>query len=478
MTELVIDARKGLFLYVPLLYVFYGKKVGQDKAWQSQVGVYRAMFHSITKKIVEEIDPDGFTLFPVKSPYHSQNCKPLHLAIKKKKKLFSKRENYVPTSVTLTDILIDGQDLDFALHSSIIGSYSFSNSVGAQAGADVGLVKAGASVSGSSSDAMSSVEMRKQTISVVTLLDVAKGRKVNREHLFARNPKNDFHVILDVIETEQECTVNSSLKAGTGIKFLFIADFFVSREKKLTFPAGTSVAYKVAELMITPKDTLGFNRKAPLVDLLSELAKLGADKKPLFINVILEILVRSDSLLVLDEMLDQMCDDLQPDFKVLDQTEEDNRPCVEKILDLLGIKKEVPPGELLDLTPESNGIIQAINILIQSFSEMDPETLILLASSVKAEITTKHLNLVTIIDDKYFDRLRYLRDPLKVEEDPEKVLITELTDEEFEITQLLLDDFGFQLDRESASFLRIKNRKERDVLCLFAALYGLNALRN
>ncbi|XP_032890745.1 pejvakin-like isoform X2 [Amblyraja radiata] len=456
------------------------------------------MFYSTTKKIVSEIDPGSLTLFPVKSPLDSPKCKPLHLVIKKKKKIFSKRENYAPTPFRLTDILIDGQDLDFGLSSSIIACFSESSSasLSAQVCVDSGHVDVGAHISGSSSDAMSSVEMRKHTISERTLLDVTKDRKVNREHRFVKQMKNNtVYVILEVIETEHACSVNNSSKAETGMKVLMKllkmeADLSVRRERKLTFPARTSIAYKVSELMISPNDNLElnwdlcfqgpdmsrFDQKPRLAASLAELTKMCADKKILFLNAILEILEHSDSFAVLDEMLDPIMEDLQPDFQVLDQTEEDNRACVEKMLDLLGIKKEGPPGEPLALTPESEGIIRAINILIQSLSEMDPETLILLASCVKAEIISKQLKLVTIIDDKWSGAPQYQRDLLEDEEDPEKVLINQLTDEEFEITQQVLEEFGFQLDRESASVLRIKNRKQGDVLSLFAALYALNAL--
>lgn len=458
------------------------------------------MFYSTTKKIVSEIAPGNLTLFPVKSPLDSSKCKPLHLVIKKKKKFFSKRENYVPTPFRLTDILIDGQDLDFGLSSSIIACFSESSSasLSAQVGVDSGHVDVGAHISGSSSDAMSSVEMRKHTISERTLLDVTKDRKVNREHGFVKQMKNNtVYVILEVIETEHACSVNNSAKAETGMKLLMKllgteADLSVSRERKLTFPARTSIAYKVSELMISPSDILEldwesylqntemsrFDRKPRLAALLAELTKMCADKKILFLNAILEILEHSDSFAVLDEMLDPITEDLQPDFQVLDQTEEDNRACVEKVLDLLGIKKEDPPGEPLALTPESEGIIRAVIILIQSLSEMDPETLILLANCVKAEIISKQLKLVTIIDDKWSGAPRYQRNFLEDEEDPEKVLITQLTDEEFQITQQVLEDFGFQLDRESASVLRIKNCKQGDVLSLYAALYALNGLCN
>ncbi|XP_055512911.1 uncharacterized protein LOC129710161 [Leucoraja erinacea] len=503
------------------------------------------MFYSATKKIVSEIDPDGFTLFPVKSPYDSPKCKPLHLVIKKKRNMFSRRENYVPTSFRLTDILIDGKDLNFGLSSSIIACYSeaSSTSLSAQVCVDAGKVNVGAHVSTSSSDAMSNVEMRKHTISECTLLDVVLDRKVDREHPFVKRMKSNMvYVILEVIETEHACSVNDSAKAATGIKWLLSkllkteAELRMSRERKLTFPAGTSLAYMFFDLRISPNGTLELNwamnaqnsptsiigicisekpklragqqnteniggendfrpvcyenerhgnrrliqlkydQKPSTVVFFAELTKMSADKKPLFLNVILEILGHSDSFLVLDEMLDQILDGVQPDLQVLDQTEEDNRACVEKMLDLLGIKKENPPGETLALTAESEGIIRAINTLIQSLSEMDPETLILLEISVEAEIISKQLKLVTIIDDKWSGAPQYQCDLLEVKEDPEKVLITQFTDEEFEITQHLLEEFGFQLDRESASALCIMNRKQGDVLALFAALYALNAL--
>ncbi|XP_055512686.1 pejvakin-like [Leucoraja erinacea] len=419
----VLHILKGKLIFLPA-----GVK-GPGRSQTAANSNSRAMFYSTTKKIVSEMDSEDSALFPVKSPLDSPKCKPLHLVIKKTQNFFFSRENYVPTSFTLTDILIDGQDLDFGLSSSIIACFSESSStsVGAQAGVDVDCVDVGAHVSGNSSDAMSSVEMRKHTISDRTLLDVVKDRKVNREHPFVKHMKNNtVYVILEVIETEHACSVNSSAKAETGMKVLMKllkteADLSVSKERKLTFPAGTSIAYKVSELMISPTDTLelnwdvhfqgpdvstspsssGCDQKPPPAASLAVLTNMCADKKTLFLNVILEILRHSDSLAVLDEMLDQILDGVQPDLQVLDQMEEDNRVCVEKMLDLLGIKKENAPGETLALTAESEGIIRAINTLIQSFSEMDPETLILLASSVKAEIISKQLKLVTIIDDKW-----------------------------------------------------------------------------
>ncbi|XP_051894505.1 uncharacterized protein LOC127582903 [Pristis pectinata] len=457
------------------------------------------MFQSTTKKIVKEIDPYGSTLIPLASPYHSQHCKPLHLLIKKKKSLFSRQDRYVPTSFKLTDILMDGQDLDFGLSSSSFACYSeeFSSSASGEVNVDAGNIESGAHASGSASRSMSAVEMKKQIISENILLDVIGNRKVNREHNFMKQlMDNIVYIVSGVIETEKPCTVNRTSKAESGVKILtkllkVESGLSASREKKLTFPAGTTIAYKVSELMITLNDTLELNfgvmlrnalsglfhnQKETIAASIGELKKLSADKRLLLLNVILENLCNNENLPVLDEMLDQMCEGLQPDLQVLDLLEESSRVCVEKMLDLLGIKKADPPGQPLTLTQDQERIIEAVNILIQSLNEMEPENFVLLATSVKAKIIPKQLELAKIIDDKWSQGPRLQIQQTCDMEDPEKTLIAQLTDEEFEITQQMLEESGFQMNRENSSVSRVEGREHRDVLPLFTTLCALSAL--
>ncbi|XP_059812368.1 uncharacterized protein LOC132384826 [Hypanus sabinus] len=449
------------------------------------------MFRKTTKKIVEEMDPEG-TLIPIESAYNSDRYKPLRLLIKMKKSFFSSRNKYRATPFTLRDILKDGQDLKFGLTGSSLPSYSedFSGSVSGNADVNVSNIESGIQVSGSTSNSVSVVEMRKQIIDVNKLLGVIGSRKVNREHSFMKQLMADVvYVVSEVIETEKSCTVDwtSEAESKLGIRFNILSvksGFGINLEKKLTFSAGTTIAYNVSELRISSEDTMELNwcwlqkcltaetdKKGTIASSVDGLTKLSAEQRLLFLKVVLETLSSSENLPVLDAMLEQMHEGLQPDLQVLDQMEERSRASVEKMLDLLGIKKADPPGQPLTLTQDQNSIIQAVNFLIQSLSEMDPETLILLAHCVEAKIISKQRDLVTIIDEKWCLEQRCLL--AEGAEDPEKTLIAQLTDEEMEITQRILDGYGFQMDRKSSSVSRIDGRRQQSVLPLFAALSAL-----
>uniref|UniRef100_UPI00398E5A52 uncharacterized protein n=1 Tax=Pristiophorus japonicus TaxID=55135 RepID=UPI00398E5A52 len=274
--------------------------------------------------------------------------------------------------------------------------------------------------------------------------------------------------------------------------------FGINVEKELSIPAGTTIAYKVLELNITEDDTLDFGVKfilspahsslglrATIATSLVELTKLSKDVSLQFLNAILENLIRSDNLPVLETMLDQMCEGPQPDLQVLDLMEDENKACVEKMLGLLGIQKADLPGQALNLTPHQDGVIKATNILIESLSELNPDTLILLATSVEMKIISTQLKLVERIEERMFPSDRTQENQLTDEQETgekqetEETLVLQLTDEEFEITQHLFEEFGFHLQRENASNSHIVDkRKQKKLLHVFAALYVLSALNN
>ncbi|XP_072105057.1 gasdermin-E-like [Mobula birostris] len=453
------------------------------------------MFRDTTKKIVEEMDPGGKTLIPVESPFFSDHFKPLYFLSKPKKPFFPGRDKYKSKLITLTDILKDGQDLDFGLTSSSLASYlgKQSSSVSGEADVKVCNTEPGIGVSGNTSDSISVMEMRKRKIDISKLLDVIGSRKVNREHSFVKqNVSDDVYIVSEVIETEKTCTVNGTAHIASGLSAFFHilkvkTGFSKYSEQKITFPAGTTIAYRVSKLRITSDDTIEFgwhcelrscavsvtDEKFTIASSVDGLTKLSAEQRLSLLNMVLDILGSSENLPVLDAMLDQMREGLQPDLQMLDAMEGRSRASVEKVLNLLGIKKADPPGQPLTLTQDQNSIIQAVSFLIQSLSEIDPETLILLAYCVEAKIISKQRDLVRIIDDKRNLKPRFGCLPVEAVEDPEKTLIAQLTDEEFEITQQILDGYGFQMDRESSSVSAIDGRRQKSILPLFAALFAL-----
>uniref|UniRef100_UPI00398F2361 pejvakin-like n=1 Tax=Pristiophorus japonicus TaxID=55135 RepID=UPI00398F2361 len=337
------------------------------------------MFPEATRKIVKEIDHDGYTLIPLTSLYHSDSYKPLYL-VRKKKSIF-KKTRYLPTSITVPDILKEGPDLDFGLQSSGLSCYTerFIFSVSGSVGASACVAEAGLGASGSVSNTISALHMIKGTISEERLLQVANTRKVDRGHNFVKQLHNDtVYIISEVVETDKPCSLKRSSSAAGSLS--------LDMEEELSIPAGTTIAYKVLELGIMHDGTLGIHYKvmfggrpptssssspkAGIATSLVELTKLSKDVSLQFLNAILENLVQSDNLPVLETMLDQMCEGLQPDLQVLDLMEDQNRVCVEKMLGLLGIQKADPPGQALTLTPHQDGVMKALNILIESLSGM------------------------------------------------------------------------------------------------------------
>ncbi|XP_060704894.1 uncharacterized protein LOC132830948 [Hemiscyllium ocellatum] len=208
----------------------------------------------------------------------------------------------------------------------------------------------------------------------------------------------------------------------------------------------------------------------------TELTKLSKDMSQLFLNTFLQILGNNDNLPVLDTMLDQICEGFQPDLQVLGLMEDENRACVEKLLDLLGIRNVDPPGQPLTLTPHQNEVIKTVNIFIQSLNELNPDTLPLLATSVEMKIISRQLKLVEKIEERNF-KCSTPEMQIDPAEETLESLALQFTESEFEITQGILEEFGFHLKRENASIsCEMKDRNE-DMFCsIFAALSVLKAL--
>ncbi|XP_043530801.1 uncharacterized protein LOC122539802 isoform X2 [Chiloscyllium plagiosum] len=452
------------------------------------------MFHKVTQKIVKEIDPYGSTLIPAVSPYFSDDFKPLYIIKRKKRTLFFTKDKYIPTSITLADILKDGKDLDIGLQSSKFCNYGASMSISGGVDASVCTVDAGMHASGGVAEIISTVEMKKRVISEMMLLEATKDRKIDRGHHFVKQLRNNiFYIILEVVETDRPCDLNSLFKAHAGVevptkimKAKGNVDAFL--KQNLSFCAGTTIAFKVSKLRITEDDTVGLvPTYAPLRCLLAscyrkleipltELTKLSKDVSQLFLNTFLQLLGNNDNLPVLETMLDQICEGFQPDLQVLELMEDENRACVEKLLDLLGIRKVDPPGQPLTLTPHQNEVIKTVNIFIQSLNELNPDTLPLLATCVEMKITSRQLKLVEKIEERDF-KCSILEMQIEPAEETLETLALQFTESEFEITQRILEEFGFHLKRENASIsCEMKDRNEEMFCSIFAALSVLKAL--
>ncbi|XP_038635489.1 uncharacterized protein LOC119954370 isoform X1 [Scyliorhinus canicula] len=460
------------------------------------------MFHKATRKIVKEIDPYGFTLIPAASPYYSDCYKPLNIIKKKKRAFFFMKDRYIPTSITVADILEDGKDLDFGLGSSSFSGYSASSqiSVSGEVGVSICDVDAGLHASGGTTNSMSAFEMKKRGISDKMLLEVTRDRKIDRGHSFVKQLYGDIlHIISEVVETDRQCNLNSIFEAHSGAEVPINivkakAGVAANVQQELSFPGGTTIAFKVSKLRITRDNTLDVDwehvvmsrqqvssHERPKIPL-TEINTMSKETSLLFLNTFLEILGNCDYLPVLDTMLDQICGSLQPDLQVLDRMEDENRACVEKLLDLLGIRKADPPGQPLTLTPRQNGIIKTVNIFIESLNELNPDVLILLANSVEMKIISIQMKLFEKIEENFFlsteprMEMKAIGEVQETEETME-TLALQLSDKGFEITQRILEEFELHLMNKNGSISYEKDYGDRNVFfSIFAALSILSAL--
>ncbi|XP_059494785.1 uncharacterized protein LOC125466120 [Stegostoma tigrinum] len=452
------------------------------------------MFHKAAQKIVKELDPGGHALIPAKSTYFSNDLKPLYLIKIKKGFLFFSKDEYFTTSVTLADVLKDGEDLEIELQSYGFSRYGSSMSASGHVTASVCPVNAGVNASGGVSDIISTVEMKKRGISETKLLEATKDRKINRGHSFVKRMPTEFlYVISEVVETDRQCNLNSLFKANTGVAIPIhmveaSAGVAVLSKQNVSFPAGTTVAYKVLKLRITEDDTLdtlwfesrthcAYGYQRPEIPL-TELTQLSKDISQLFLNAFLQILGNSDNLPVLETMLDQINDGFQPNLQVLDLMDDENRTCVEKLLDLLGIQKADPPEQPLTLTRHQNEIIKIVNIFIQALNELNPDILTLLESSIEMKIISRQLKLLENIEERFFKNFTF-EQKINPPEETLETLALQFTESEFEITQKILKEFGLHLKRENTSISCEMNHGNEDIFSsIFVALSVLEALDN
>ncbi|XP_038635613.1 uncharacterized protein LOC119954462 isoform X2 [Scyliorhinus canicula] len=445
-----------------------------------------SMFRNAAQNIAKELDPYG-RLIPAAILCDAEKYKPLHLVKIEKGFFFFTKDKYFPTPVTLADILTDGKDLDLELQSFPLGRYGKDAEISSSAGVAVNVanVDARAELGGNVSDTMTTVGLKKQAINEFNLYRAAQNSKVDRTHSFLRTLSDDaIYVIFEVVETVGECYLKKNagarLKLKVPIKFIQAeGGFNASKKEESTFPAGTTVAFRVLKLQLVG-DSLESTSSPE--NQLTGLAKLSNGTRLIFLQTFLEILGSCDDLPDLELMLYQMHEGLQPDLQALNRMEDKNRASIERLLDLLGIRKADPSGQSLTLTPQQNGMIKTVAILFQSLNVLHPDTVTQLATSIEMKILPIQLKLMAKIEERCLTSRNFIKQldrAANVQETEESLetLVLQLTDKEFEVTHDILEDFGFLLKRETASISYDIDSDLQDLFYhIFVALYILSTI--
>ncbi|XP_065117425.1 gasdermin Eb isoform X2 [Paramisgurnus dabryanus] len=453
------------------------------------------MFAKATKSLVSEIDPDG-CLIPVSRLNESDNLVPLALVIKRNRYWFWQKPKYLPTDFKLSDVLV-GDPINPAVVETEFMSFDGKvvDSKGGSVGADIGAGSINVGGKGSSKLQSSFGNLKKQEVDVQKLLQESRSRVVDLQHSLVQQIRKTQKEILTVVKeriiTTQPCTVLEEQQTGgscTGM-FGFSQKIKVSVNDKgksvidydtnmsLNIPRNTIISYSVIELEISntghyelcllPSVQGGFEVDGPikvqkavqvcaspgkpssklqkdLEELQGQfkvLSKLPACTRSSLFQQISVLLQNKAAISVLENALEDICDETQPDPSQLDEVS-----AVRTTLEL--VKKAVAKDSTQTNTsgqPQKPNALTATHLLVSSLEEMNDSTLLVLKScctyatlqallrivqnmALNKKSSLKEDVLAVLADEKVFEKIKELFSSCKVTLRKEKdSLVTEIS---------------------------------------------------
>ncbi|KAL4629701.1 hypothetical protein GN956_G16608 [Arapaima gigas] len=226
------------------------------------------MFAKATKNFIREIDPDG-CLIPVCRPNNSVKLDMLSLIIKRKPLWFWQQPKYLPSGLTLNDVLV-GEPLcpDVAQSDFLKYEGTFRGTLSGKI--DAGLVQVNLTLEGKGISKLQSSfgHLMKEEVDIQKLLLASRHRFVNLDHCLVRQTRrkrNDvFGVLKERIFTTQPCSITEHVvgqgSCGAMLSFLEPKAVQVSVKKNGTMekdtnisveiPPHTVIAYSIIELDI------------------------------------------------------------------------------------------------------------------------------------------------------------------------------------------------------------------------------------
>ncbi|XP_016075669.1 PREDICTED: gasdermin-D [Miniopterus natalensis] len=219
-------------------------------------------FERVVKSVVRELDHSG-ELIPVDSLRSSTNFQPYCLLGRKPSSSWFWRPRYTCVNLSIRDIL-EPNDPEPAVE--CVGPFHFQDAVDGQlqgsmelVGPGQGKFSGGASVSGSSSASMNVCTLRVDPNTWVAMLQERRLRQPEHKILQQlRSRGDDVFVVTEVLQTQKEVEVTRTHRhEGSGqfvlpgaVSFQGKGQGHLSRKKTVTIPAGSILAFQVAQLVI------------------------------------------------------------------------------------------------------------------------------------------------------------------------------------------------------------------------------------
>uniref|UniRef100_A0A8D2PKS1 Gasdermin pore forming domain-containing protein n=1 Tax=Zosterops lateralis melanops TaxID=1220523 RepID=A0A8D2PKS1_ZOSLA len=220
------------------------------------------MFSKLTKFIVNEMDPSE-ELVPVESIAHNEHFRPLCLLRKKRKskRIFHPAPYYHHTRFTLDDVLLPGKDgkpIEYIYQDS--SPFTLTQASADQTDGDLSVPFEHANVDvhgGASLSNEFSITVQKKSISLQSLEELRRERKINMDHSFIQQLErtdSELYVVTEILEASEKAEYKESTKANGGFLAKFWAAFFTkgTRENNqgIIIPKGCTLAFRTTELNI------------------------------------------------------------------------------------------------------------------------------------------------------------------------------------------------------------------------------------
>ncbi|TRZ06327.1 hypothetical protein HGM15179_020780 [Zosterops borbonicus] len=450
------------------------------------------MFKKATKFIRNQVDPCK-EMIPVESIADNEHFRPLCLLTKKRKSntIFHPAPYYKRTGLTLDDVLLPGKDgkpIVLSLCSPGIISESIhqdssqctliqtsAEQLDGDLSISVDPAIVGLQGAASSSNEFS-IKPQKKSVSLQSLEELRRERKINMDHSFIQQLQKrgiKLYLVTETLEASEEAVYKESTKAGGGFMAKIYATLSAqgTRENSqgIIIPKGCTLAFRTMQLHI--RDGAWYN---PVTDLDSfwfagpSLGILGAVLKEVKYSCrILPMLSRDLLALILNTIKAVMRDNnlLQELSQKMEEVAEQN--------DGYELKTQSPDLQALFSTLQHSPrdcllqLAEGITYILDALHELMEDQLLLLLESLERKIVSQQLKLV----EKLLKHdLEYRMQPFHL--DVELLSFSDV--EEQKLTIALVELSGVQLQEDGSALPR--DQPFEDVAALFVALYALNLL--
>ncbi|XP_053519590.1 gasdermin-E isoform X2 [Artibeus jamaicensis] len=437
------------------------------------------MFAKATKNFLKEVD-DGGNLIAVSSLNDSDKLQLLSLVVKKNRFWCWQRPKYQLLSVSLGDVLTEGQFLSPVVVESDFVKYEgkFENHVSGSIETALGKVTLNAGSKGLVETQSSFGTLRKQEVDLQQLLRDAVERTINlkspllQQVLERRNEV--LCVLTEKIVTTQKCVVSEHIQVqekcggmvGIRTKTVQVSameDGTTTKDTNvvLEIPASTTIAYSVLELYVKLD---GQFVTLPLERAFHPFGRLPEQEQTALSGVLQVVLFDEELLVVLEQVCDDMVSGLPPPLAVLGELKPLQRQNLTAFLQLVGCSMQ---GEC----PGPQGVVSNQKLfatayfLVSALAEMPDNAAALLGTCCKLQI---------------IPTLCHLLHALSTGGDPDlgDTALAPLRDtEQFGIVQRLLATANVTLERRQSSVKAVTCQVPNiSPLILYISLSGLHAL--